>query len=66
MSTVKVPPGWVRKKVGKKVVYISDAPKVKIWKIGDFDRFKKKGRFLTVNRHTLNFSIKVSKNIYLN
>ena len=59
---MKVPPGWVRKKVGRKVVYTSDAPKVQIWNIRDFDRFKQKGRFLSVNRDTLNFSNKVSQN----
>ena len=59
MPKVKIPPGWVRKQVNKKILYISDAPKVHIWKIGEFDRFKKKERFLDINRSTLNFSIKV-------
>ena len=59
MTLVKVPPGWVRKKVGKKIVYITDVPKIHIWKIGDFDRLKKNGRFLAIDRSVLNFSIKV-------
>ena len=58
-SVLKVPPGWVRKKVGKKVVYITEVPRVHIWKIGEFDRLQKQGRFPTVSRDILNFSIKV-------
>ena len=64
MSTVKVPPGWIRKKVGKKIAYITDPPKVSIWKISEFDAFKKKGRFSTIPREMLNFSIKVRRNIW--
>ena len=60
MLRVKVPPGWTRKKVGKKILYVTDPPRVSIWKIGDFDRLKKKGRFPGISRDTLNFSIKVS------
>ena len=59
MSDFLVPPGWNRIKVGKKIVYISDAPRVHIWKLKEFDSLKKKGRFLTVNRDALNFSTKV-------
>ena len=63
MSTVKVPPGWVRKKVGKKIAYITDPPRVSIWKISEFDAFKKKGRFSTIPREMLSFSVKVRRNI---
>ena len=59
MSTILVPPGWIRKRVDKRIVYVSDPPRVHIWKIKDFDVLKKKGRFPTVNRETLNFSTKV-------
>ena len=59
MSESFVPPGWVRKKVGRKIVYICDAPKLHIWNIKEFDRLKKKGRFENVNRDTLSFSTKV-------
>ena len=60
MNKVKVPPGWVRKQVNKKILYITDAPKTHIWKIGEFDKLKGKGRFPDVERESLNFSIKVN------
>ena len=60
MSDFSVPPGWIRKKVGRKIVFISDAPRVHIWNIKEFDKFQGKGRFSTVNRDALNFSVKVS------
>ena len=60
MSNLFVPPGWTRKKVGRKIVYICEAPKLQIWNIKEFDRLKKKGRFLHVDRHSLNFSTKVN------
>ena len=63
MSTVKVPPGWIRKKVGKKIVYITDSPRVRIWKISEFDAIQKKGRFSTIPREMLSFSIKVRRKI---
>ena len=59
MSNVFVPPGWVRKKVGRRIVYISDAPKIQIWKIKEFDKLQRQGRFTAVDRDTLNFSVKV-------
>ena len=59
MSSVIVPPGWVRKKVGKKIVYITDVPRTRVWNLRDFDRLQENGRYLTVQRHTLNFSTKV-------
>ena len=60
MSEFSVPPGWTRKKVGRRIVFISDAPRVHIWNIKEFDKFQENGRFSTVNRVTLNFSVKVS------
>ena len=62
-SVIKVPPGWIRKKVGKKIVYITEVPRVHIWKIGEFDRLQKQGRFSTISRDILNFSIKVRTQI---
>ena len=59
MSDQFVPNGWTRKRVGRKIVYICEPPKIQIWNIKEFDRLKKKGRFLHVNRDTLNFSTKV-------
>ena len=59
MSKIKVPPGWLRKQVGKKVVYISEPPRVRIWNLGDFDKLKAKGRFADIDREMLNFSLKV-------
>jgi hypothetical protein len=61
MSKNVVPPGWTRKKVDKRIVYICDPPRVHIWNIKDFDNLKRKGRFPTVSRETLSFSTKVRR-----
>ena len=59
MGRVKVPRGWKRTKVEKRIVYESCPPRVKIWKIDEFDKFKLKGRFVNVDRKELNFSVKM-------
>ena len=58
MPRVKVPPGWTRKKVGRRIVYISEPPRSTIRNIEHFDNFKKNGRFPTIDREMLNFSAK--------
>ena len=45
MLRVKVPRGWRREKIGNRICYESDPPRVKIWKVGDFDQLKIRGRF---------------------
>ena len=59
MGKVKVPRGWKRRKEGKRIVYESDPPRVKIWKIDDFEKLKEKGRFVNVTKQDLNFSVKM-------
>ena len=60
MSYVKVPPGLTRSRVGKRIVYQSNPPglRVKIWNREDFDEFKLKGRFPHIEREELDFSTK--------
>ena len=60
MSYVSVPPGLSRSRVGKRIVYQSTLPglKVKIWNKEAFDGFKQKGRFPNIDREMLDFSIK--------
>ena len=60
MSYVRVPLGLSRSRVGKRIVYQSTLPglKVKIWKKEDFDGFKENGRFPNIDREMLDFSIK--------
>ena len=60
MSYVKVPPGLTRIRVGKRIVYQSNPPglRVKIWNREAFDGFKLKGRFSNIDREELDFSIK--------
>ena len=64
MPGLNIPPGWTRKKTGKKIVYVTDLPKCQIWSKNDFDKFKKGGRFLNIDRDTLNFSIKVGVEVH--
>ena len=59
MSTILVPPGWVRKRIGKRIVYITDHPRVQIQSVTQFDKLKSAGRYLNVTRQMLNFSLKV-------
>ena len=60
MSYVRVPAGLTRSKVGKRIVYQSNPPglRVKIWNLRDFDELKLKGRFSDIDREALNFSTK--------
>ena len=60
MSFVEVPPGLTRYEVGKRIVYQSNPPglRVKIWRKQDFDEFKERGRFANIDRNELDFSIK--------
>ena len=60
MSYVKVPAGLTRSIVGRRIVYESLPPglRVKIWKLRDFDDFKQKGRFSDIDRGELDFSTK--------
>ena len=57
---MRVPAGLTRSKVGKRIVYQSNPPglRVKIWTLRDFDEFKLKGRFGDIDREALNFSTK--------
>ena len=59
MLKVKVPRGWRREKIGNRICYESDPPRVKIWKVGDFDQLKIRGRFENIDRQELNFSSRV-------
>ena len=59
MPKVKVPRGWKRSIVGRKIVYDSDKPRVRIWKRSDFEDQKRAGRFGNIEIGDLDFSIKV-------
>ena len=58
MPKVKVPRGWKRSIVGRKIVYDSDKPRVRIWNKTDFEEKKNSGRFVNIEIGDLNFSIK--------
>ena len=58
MGKVPIPKGWKRLKVGNRIVYESDPPRVKIYKTSVFDKLKANGRFGNVQREQLNFSLK--------
>ena len=60
MSYVRIPNGFTRSQVGKRIVYQSNPPglRVKIWNLHDFDELKEKGRFSHIRRTELNFSTK--------
>ena len=61
MSFVKVPPDLTRNHVGKRIIYHSNPPglRVKIYSHRDFDEMKLKGRFSDIDSKELNFSTKV-------